>query len=73
MLLSLRQSIFIMNEALKVTALDALKTLPNVSQTDVANILECIQQCYAETEGKTSEEERFLVSELQFFINELKA
>lgn len=62
-----------MVDALKITALEALKTMPNVSKTDVANILECIQQCYSETEGKTSLEERFLVSELQFFINELKA
>ena len=62
-----------MNEALKIAALEALKTMPNVSVTDVANILECVQQCYAETEGNTSSEERFLISELQFFINELKA
>lgn len=62
-----------MNNALKVTALEALKTMPNVSETDVANILECVQQSYTETEGNTSLEERFLISELQFFIDELKA
>lgn len=62
-----------MNNALKVTALEALKTMPNVSETDVANILECVQQCYTETTGNTSSEERYLVSELQSFIDELKA
>ena len=54
-------------------ALETLKAMSNVSRTDVANILECVQQCYTETEGNTSSEERFLISELQSFIDELKA
>lgn len=61
-----------MNEALKIQALNALQTMPNVRETDVANILECVQQCYVEFNGQTTAERNFLISELQYFINELR-
>lgn len=60
-----------MNEEIKIVALEALKTMPNVSSLDVANILECVQKCYAQVED-VSIEERFLIDELQYFINGLK-
>lgn len=62
-----------MNEALKVSALEALKTMPNVSSKDVANILGNVLQCYTSVEGNISSEESFLISELQYFIDELNA
>jgi hypothetical protein len=62
-----------MNQDLKITALEALKTMPGVNRTDVANILESVQQCYVEATGNASLEEQFLISELQFFIDELNA
>lgn len=58
-----------MNEGIKVMALEALKTMPNVSRADVANIIESVQKCYL----RTSTEECFLIDELQFFIYGLKA
>ena len=56
-----------MNEEIKIVALEALKTMPNVSRLDVVNILECVQKCYAQVED-VSIEERFLIDELQYFI-----
>ena len=53
-------------------ALEALKTMPNISRTDVANIIESVQKCYLQVED-SSTEERFLIDELQFFIDGLKA
>ena len=53
-------------------ALEALKTMPNISRTDVANIIESVQMCYLQVE-ESSTEERFLIDELQFFIDGLKA
>lgn len=61
-----------MNEEIKVMALEALKTMPNVSRADVANIIESVQMCYLQVE-ETSTEECFLIDELQFFIDGLKA
>lgn len=64
-------NLIIMNEELKAEALEALRTFPNVSITDVANILECVQQCYVRVEGNSPCAE-FLVNELQFFISNLR-
>ena len=47
-----------MNQDLKITALEALKTMPGVNRTDVANILESVQQCYVEATGNASLEEQ---------------
>lgn len=62
-----------MNEVLKVSALEALKTMPNVGRTDVANILESVRQRYVDVGGNNSSEESFLISELQYFINGLNS
>ena len=61
-----------MNNDIKVIALEALKTMPNISRTDVANIIESVQKCYLQVED-SSTEEHFLIDELQFFIDGLKA
>lgn len=61
-----------MNEALKIQALNALQTMPNVNGTDVANVLECVQQCYVEFDEQMTTERSFLISELQYFINGLR-
>ena len=71
-LLSQKGIVIIMNEEIKIVALEALKTMPNVSRLDVVNILECVQKCYAQVED-ISIEEHFLIDELQYFINRLKA
>lgn len=57
-----------MNEELQTAAFSALKSMPSVSREDVINILESVQKCY----DCRNDNERFLIVELQKFIDNLK-
>jgi hypothetical protein len=57
-----------MNEELQTVAISALQSIPSVSRRDVVNILETIQRCY---DGH-NDNERFLIMELQKFIDNVK-
>ena len=56
-----------MDKNLKIVAIEALKGISNAS-----NVIETIKQCYCPVSAEPTEEERFIIKELQDFIDALK-
>ena len=56
-----------MDKNLKIVAIEALKGISNAS-----NVIETIKQCYCSVSDEPTEEERFIIKELQDFIDALK-
>ena len=60
-----------MNVNLKTQAIKCLKTSDKVGTSDIINIIETIMDCYVGP-SCMSNEEKFLVAELQSFVTSLK-
>lgn len=56
-----------MDKNLKIVAIEALKGFSNAS-----NVIETLKQCYCSVSDEPTEEERFMIKELQDFIDALK-
>lgn len=56
-----------MDKNLKIVAIEALKGISNAS-----NVIETFKQCYCSVSAEPTEEERFIIKELQDFIDALK-
>ena len=56
-----------MDKNSKIVAIEALKGISNAS-----NVIETIKQCYCSVSAEPTEEERFIIKELQDFIDALK-
>ncbi|NDV65595.1 hypothetical protein [Bacteroides sp. 224] len=61
-----------MNEDLRIEALHALNTMPNISKKDIRNVIETIQRCYISVHHETTFDEVYLSQELQYFIDGLE-
>ena len=56
-----------MDKNLKIVAIEALKGISNAS-----NVIETLKQSYCSVSDEPTEEERFMIKELQDFIDALK-